>query len=56
MAVPDTGCGVGGGILMAVADDRCGRERQGSHGCPRRWLWSGEAGVLMAVPDAVCWM
>ena len=54
---------------MAVADDGCNRERLGSYGSPRRWLrlerpishgnprswlWRGEAGILMAVPDAGC--
>ena len=42
----------GGGILMAVADDVCGGEKLGSHGSLRSLLWSGEAGVLIAVPDA----
>ena len=53
---------VAGGILMAVADGShgrprhwlLGRERPDSHGNSRYWLWRGEAGVLMAVPDAGC--
>ena len=35
MAVPDAGCG---GILLAVVNDGCGRERLGSHGSRRRCL------------------
>ena len=31
-----------------------GAEKQSSHGSPRRWLWGGEAEVLMAFPDTVC--
>ena len=49
--------GLGGGeavFLMAVADDGCGWERQGSPGSPRRWLWSGEAWFLMAVSRTGC--
>ena len=30
-------------------------ESRGSQGSLRRWLWAGEAGILMEVPDAGCW-
>ena len=67
MAVPDADCvwekcrfswqsktlvGGAGGNLISVTDDGCGRETLGSHGSSRRWLWSGGAGILMAVTDA----
>ena len=41
MAVPYAGCGVGVRVGL-------------THGILKRWLWMGELGVLMAVPDAGC--
>ena len=56
MAFPDAGCGweIWGFSSKSQKLVVAGTVK-GSHGSPRRWLWPGEMGVLMAVPDAGCW-